>query len=383
VEVGVKPGRRGPRNDGSNVRTQPNWKFMKFFSAPVNTVSGNPYYKNIFQPPAAAYVDGTLYLAFGTGERSAIGFTGVTDCTPLGGTCTTSSPSRQENNRYYVVTDPDPLQGAATIPAAVTEADLTNVSVVGTSVTSTRGYYFRTLDGEKFVTTSAIFAGKVIAASFTPSLLKAGDPGFDPCTQRGSGKLYKFNLKTGVGDFTDAVEQRVALHEHRHRSADRSEDLDRRRRRRQQDRDPEERHRDRGSRHRLGELRARESSTGASCADRRRGGVMRWSAIGVAVGALCVGCGESAPPPSAAAAPAAGDFAAAAANRAPILESVRIDPSEPAQGAIVHAVVTARDPDGQGVVLTHRWFVDGAEQARATRRSRSTRRRRARRSASR
>jgi putative Ig domain-containing protein len=89
---------------------------------------------------------------------------------------------------------------------------------------------------------------------------------------------------------------------------------------------------------------------------------MRGLAIGVAVGALCMGCGESAPPPSADAAPAAGDFAAAAANRAPILESVRIDPSEPAQGAIVHAVVTARDPDGQGVVLTHRWFVDGAEQ---------------------
>jgi len=53
---------------------------------------------------------------------------------------------------------------------------------------------------------------------------------------------------------------------------------------------------------------------------------MRGLAIGVAVGALCMGCGESAPPPSAGAAPAAGDFAAAAANRAPILESVRIDP---------------------------------------------------------
>ena len=49
-----------------------------------------------------------------------------------------------------------------------------------------------------------IFAGKVIVASFTPSLLKAGDPGFDPCTQRGSGNLYKFNLTTGVGDYTDA-----------------------------------------------------------------------------------------------------------------------------------------------------------------------------------
>jgi hypothetical protein len=186
------------------VRTQPSWKFMKFFSAPTATVSGETYYKNIFQPPAAAFVNGKLYLAFGTGERSAIGFLGVTDCAPLSGSCTTSSASRQENNRYYVITDPDPLASAATTPAAVTETDLTDISVVGTAVTSTRGYFFRTVDGEKFVTTSAIFAGKVISASFTPSTLKAGDPGFDPCTQRGSGKLYKFNLTTGVGDFKDA-----------------------------------------------------------------------------------------------------------------------------------------------------------------------------------
>ena len=67
-----------------------------------------------------------------------------------------------------------------------------------------RGYFFKALDGEKFVTTSVIFAGKVITASFTPSQLQAGDPGFDPCTQRGSGKLYIFDLKTGVGEYTDA-----------------------------------------------------------------------------------------------------------------------------------------------------------------------------------
>jgi len=90
---------------------------------------------------------------------------------------------------------------------------------------------------------------------------------------------------------------------------------------------------------------------------------MRWSAIGVAVGALCVGCGDSAPPPAPGAPAGSGDFAAAAVNRAPIIESVRLDPADPTQGAVVHAVVQARDPDGQGVVLTHHWFVDGAEQS--------------------
>jgi hypothetical protein len=88
---------------------------------------------------------------------------------------------------------------------------------------------------------------------------------------------------------------------------------------------------------------------------------MRWNVIGVAVAALCVGCGDSAPAPEAGVPAASGDLASAG-NSAPILESVRIEPSEPAQGSVLRAVVQARDPDGQGVVLTHRWFVDGSEQ---------------------
>jgi putative Ig domain-containing protein len=84
-------------------------------------------------------------------------------------------------------------------------------------------------------------------------------------------------------------------------------------------------------------------------------------AIGVALGALCIACGEGAPP-AAAPTPASQDFSEAASNRAPIVESVRLDPAEPAQGATLRAVVTARDPDGQPVTLTHRWFMDGAEQ---------------------
>jgi type IV pilus assembly protein PilY1 len=177
-------------NDGSGVRTQPNWKFHKFFQASTATQSGTVYYKNLFQPPAAALVNNKLWLAFGSGERAAIGFLG-------------RGATVDDNNRYYVLNDPDPLLTGAT-PAALTEASLTNITTVGTTVTSTRGYYFKVAEGEKFVTTSVIFAGKVIAGSFLPSQLKAGDPGFDPCTQRGSGNLYKFNLTTGVGDYRDA-----------------------------------------------------------------------------------------------------------------------------------------------------------------------------------
>ena len=88
---------------------------------------------------------------------------------------------------------------------------------------------------------------------------------------------------------------------------------------------------------------------------------MRRFAISVAISAICVACGEGSPP-AGAPAPASQDFSEVAGNRAPILESVRLDPAEPAQGATLRAVVTARDPDGQPVTLTHRWFVDGAEQ---------------------
>ncbi len=176
-------------NDGSGLRTQPSWKFMKFFQAPTTTFSGDTYYKNFFQPLAAAYVGNKLWLAFGSGERAAIGYKGAS--------------GRDENNRFYAITDPDPYGVQATPPPVVTEANLTDITTVGTPVSSPRGYYFKVDDGEKFVTSTVIFAGKVITASFTPSQLQAGDPGFDPCTQRGSGELYIFDLASGTGAFVD------------------------------------------------------------------------------------------------------------------------------------------------------------------------------------
>jgi type IV pilus assembly protein PilY1 len=193
-------------NDGSGVRTQPNWKFQLFFQAPTKTISGTIYHKNIFQPPAAALVNGVLWLTFGTGERNAIAY--------LGNTGTTD-----ENNRYYVINDPDPLASAASAPAIVTELPSSGTCPTGyvctindlttTGTPGPRGYYFKTVNGEKFVTSSAIFAGKVITATFTPSDCTqaredAGLCDFDPCTQRGSGNLYKFDLLTGVGDYRDA-----------------------------------------------------------------------------------------------------------------------------------------------------------------------------------
>jgi len=208
-------------NDGTGLRTQPNWKFQHLFQAATYTgsPSSTKYWKNIFQPPAVAKVGNELWIAFGTGERAAIGFTDrltdgddPSDVTPddEDHATTIASPGAEEN-RFYAITDPDPLATSATTPLVLTEAaytgspGLTDITVVGTTVASPRGYYFRTANAEKFVTTTAIFAGKVITASFTPSQIQPTDPSWDPCTQRGNGNLYIFDLETGRGVFEDGA----------------------------------------------------------------------------------------------------------------------------------------------------------------------------------
>jgi len=60
------------------------------------------------------------------------------------------------------------------------------------------GFFIKGGEGEKFVTNPLIFAGKVIAASFTPT------PSVDPCTARGISTGYVFDLLTSEGFFTDA-----------------------------------------------------------------------------------------------------------------------------------------------------------------------------------
>jgi hypothetical protein len=174
-------------NDASGLRTQPNWPFKKFFSAPVIQKSGDDYFKNIFQPPAGALVGGQLWLAFGAGERSAIGFHGIS--------------ATDENNRYYVMRDLNPLEQGTPLPTIV-EADLTDATNL-TSVSSSIGYYLIAADGEKFVTRTVIFGGDVIVGSFTPATDDPGDPLFDPCTSRGSANLYYFDLASGEGSHRD------------------------------------------------------------------------------------------------------------------------------------------------------------------------------------
>ncbi|MCI0632959.1 MAG: hypothetical protein L0206_03445, partial [Actinobacteria bacterium] len=171
-------------NDGSGLRTQPSWRFRKFFDAPEATISGDVYHKNFFFPPTGAKVGSKVWIAFGSGERRNVGFEG-------------DPGTPNENNRYYVVSDADPWELSptplATIwegdgPDAGTVADLADFTTNAAAQTpGEHGYFIRGGDGEKFVTRSEIFGGYVITASFTPV-----DTG-DPCTSRGNGRAYVFD----------------------------------------------------------------------------------------------------------------------------------------------------------------------------------------------
>ncbi|MCH7869314.1 MAG: hypothetical protein IH881_16595 [Myxococcales bacterium] len=172
-------------NDGSGLRTQPNWPFKIFFSTPRVKIGAIYYYKSFFRRPSGTFISGKLWLAFGSGERNDIGFTGVTS-------------KIEENNRFYVMKDIDPLEQLGTPMGTLTDSDLTDVTgTAGATSFSNSGYYFLVDDGEKFVTTAEIFAYKVYVLSFKPE-----DTG-DPCTSRGSASLYVFDIRTGKGDFID------------------------------------------------------------------------------------------------------------------------------------------------------------------------------------
>jgi type IV pilus assembly protein PilY1 len=180
-------------NDGSGLRTQPSWPFKAFFTAAPVTIGAGvnavTYYKNFMFPPAAAYSNNQLYLAFGSGERRDLPFEGDSDTSELG-----------ENNRFYVMIDSDPYEVASPALATITEANLTDFSGSASAQSFTnKGYYIRVADGEKFVTNVEIFAGEVIVATFTPTTSS------DPCTTRGDGNLYIFDVENGEGHFNDGM----------------------------------------------------------------------------------------------------------------------------------------------------------------------------------
>jgi type IV pilus assembly protein PilY1 len=113
---------RDPINgSGGDVR-QPNWKFLKIFTAqdcdssscaPV-VASPAPHYRSFFTAPTGALVGSTLWLALGSGERADLAYT---------------SSVPDTHNRFYVMKDPDPMERELTLPATMKESRYTDLGV--------------------------------------------------------------------------------------------------------------------------------------------------------------------------------------------------------------------------------------------------------------
>ncbi|MHC4504809.1 MAG: pilus assembly protein, partial [Planctomycetota bacterium] len=126
----VKPLGGDPVNGShaSDDADQPNWPFKAFFQAPVADDGGTLYFQNFFFPPAGALMKGKVWLGFGAGERQDLAYLG--------------DAAIDENNRFYVMTDPDPLELGAGL-ATVTEADLIDAtnSPGGVTISTERGFF--------------------------------------------------------------------------------------------------------------------------------------------------------------------------------------------------------------------------------------------------
>jgi type IV pilus assembly protein PilY1 len=188
-----------PVNGSTTDTSQPNWPLRKWFSAPIYDSGTNKYFKSFFFAPSATFKSGTLWLAFGSGERTNLqfeGFTGTSD----------------ENNRFYAIQDLDPLEKLATPQPVQGESTLMNLTGDGScaELSAYSGFYMMGDDGEKFVTQSDIFFYYLFVGSFVP------ETPLDPCDAGGKSYLYAFKVYCGEGLFTDASgdpEPRVDLGE--------------------------------------------------------------------------------------------------------------------------------------------------------------------------
>ncbi|MAE95703.1 MAG: hypothetical protein CL910_13690 [Deltaproteobacteria bacterium] len=170
---------------------QPNWPFGRYFAADsyLDSSSGNRYWKSIFFRPGLTRMSGTYWMAFGTGQRANLQWSGFSSTTA-------------DDERLYVMKNLDLFMTGNPTPTTLTESDIDGGSPGAADYTTTLGacnppsglgYYIRGVgDGEKFVTQTVLFAGYVISASFTPAAVVA-------CGAAGDATLYTFSVECGEG----------------------------------------------------------------------------------------------------------------------------------------------------------------------------------------
>lgn len=185
---------------GRSDLDQPDWDWVRLFEGDHCSFSiegadcPEDHYKSLFFPPTGALIHGTLWLAYGTGERQALDFPGYPD-------------TDRENNRFYVMKDIDPYEKYALatpttaaryddFPGTADFFEAPDADLCQYPADPEVGYYLEGEDGEKFVTNSVIFFGKVFTLSFIP------DATADKCESGGFARLWGFDLFCGQGVFT-------------------------------------------------------------------------------------------------------------------------------------------------------------------------------------
>ena len=174
--------------DANNDGLFDSWSAGVFFRTPP----AGSHHRSIFLPPVATFLSGKLVVAFGTGERTDLNYPG--------------NPSIDDNNRFYVIRDPNPT-GPASIPGApYGEFDLSNVTGLPSDPDPTDlGYYFVADEGEKFITNHAAFGGVLITTSYLPD-----DGTGDVCNVSGQAFAHIFDLASAEGFFDPAISSNQA-----------------------------------------------------------------------------------------------------------------------------------------------------------------------------
>ncbi|TMA23041.1 MAG: hypothetical protein E6J87_25650 [Deltaproteobacteria bacterium] len=181
--------------DGSDSDTLiDNWPAGIYFNAPETDMGGGKlHYRSFYNAPSAAYVNGVLYLAFGSSERRDLLYAG--------------DATRDDNNRFYVIKDLHPT-GADAFSTTATETNLSNVTTSGTYVDpGNLGYFVAGSEGEKYVTDSIVFAGYALVGSYVQQIGSCGP---------GSAYFYAFRLNDALGFFdtnhtAEAADRRTSL----------------------------------------------------------------------------------------------------------------------------------------------------------------------------
>ena len=189
-------------NDSAADVSQPNTTFHIFFSAKPTvtsslgaTYNGANYYHSFFYPPVGALRGDQLWLAMATGERADLQrAAGPDDAMQTG-----------DNNRFYVVIDPNPYDALVLPPSGirpappqrVIEDDLDDVTALTTCPSLSagkRGYYFLAANGEKFSTDILLTRFQAYVGSYVPQAVT------NPCGDApGQSFLYQFRFRCGEG----------------------------------------------------------------------------------------------------------------------------------------------------------------------------------------